>query len=148
DIFDLQDRIAGRVIGGIAPSLERAEIERVKRKSGNLQAYDYFLRCRANWHLMSAESNREALELARNAVELDPDFALGHGAIALSHCHARSFGWMIDEVNELAEADRAIHRALELDRGDANVLTYCGQTALIAFRRVEESAALLDQAVV
>src|SRR6201999_3705268 len=48
DIFELQDKVASRVIGGIAPSLELAEIGRAKRKTGNLQAYDYLLRCRAN----------------------------------------------------------------------------------------------------
>src|SRR5262250_1995633 len=39
DIFDLQDQVASRVVGRIAPSLERAEVERVKKKTDNLQAY-------------------------------------------------------------------------------------------------------------
>src|SRR3981189_177567 len=45
DIFELQDQIAMSVVGAIAPQLERAEIERAKRKpTGNLSAYDYCLR--------------------------------------------------------------------------------------------------------
>ncbi|MGC2774935.1 MAG: winged helix-turn-helix domain-containing protein, partial [Bradyrhizobium sp.] len=39
DIFELQDRIAADVVGNIAPELERAEIERAKRKpTENLNA--------------------------------------------------------------------------------------------------------------
>jgi TolB-like protein len=45
DIFDLQDQVTSRVIGAIFPQLERAEIERAKRKpTESLQAYDYYLR--------------------------------------------------------------------------------------------------------
>ncbi len=45
DIFELQDQIAASVVGAIAPQLERAEIERAKRKpTDSLDAYDYYLR--------------------------------------------------------------------------------------------------------
>jgi TolB-like protein len=41
DIFELQDQMAGSVVGAIAPQLERAEIERAKRKpTESLDAYD------------------------------------------------------------------------------------------------------------
>ena len=45
DVFALQDDIALSVVGAIAPSLRRAEIERVKRKRpDSLDAYDLVLR--------------------------------------------------------------------------------------------------------
>jgi len=45
DIFELQDQVAASVVGAIAPQLERAEIERAKRKpTEHLGAYDYYLR--------------------------------------------------------------------------------------------------------
>ena len=44
DIFELQDQITAQVIGAIAPRLELAEIERARRKTTNLDAYDYYLR--------------------------------------------------------------------------------------------------------
>ena len=41
DIFELQDQLAASVVGAIAPQLERAEIERAKRKpTESLDAYD------------------------------------------------------------------------------------------------------------
>ena len=51
DIFELQDQLTASVVGAIAPQLERAEIERAKRKpTGSLDAYDYYLRGMANLH--------------------------------------------------------------------------------------------------
>ena len=51
DIFDLQDQVASRVAGAIAPRLEAAEIERVKGKpTASLDAYDHFLRGVAGLH--------------------------------------------------------------------------------------------------
>src|SRR5262249_38800271 len=45
DIFDLQDQVTASVVGAIAPKLEQAEIERVRRKpTESRDAYDYYLR--------------------------------------------------------------------------------------------------------
>jgi adenylate cyclase len=147
DIFELQDKVASSVIGGIAPSLELAEIGRAKRKTADLQAYDYLLRCRANLYRITFEANREALVQAREAIALDPDFALGHAIIALVCNQAWSFGWIADKCLEVEDAHRAIRRALELDRNDASVLAWCGQTLLFPLGHIEEGSALLDQAI-
>ena len=45
DVFELQDRITESVVAVIEPNLQRAEIERLKRKPvSNLDAYDLMLR--------------------------------------------------------------------------------------------------------
>jgi TolB-like protein len=45
DIFDLQDQVTESVVGAIAPALEKAEIERAKRKpTESLDAYGRYLR--------------------------------------------------------------------------------------------------------
>ena len=62
DIFELQDQVTEAVVGAIAPQLERAEIERAKRKpTESLDAYDYYLRGMAHLHLGSRESIDAAL---------------------------------------------------------------------------------------
>src|SRR5262249_27884694 len=44
DLFDLQDKIAEGVVGAIEPSIQKAEIARVRRKRPeNLDAYDFYL---------------------------------------------------------------------------------------------------------
>src|SRR5262249_28846226 len=50
NIFDLQDQLVTRVVGAIAPQLEKAEIERAKREpTSNPAAYDFYLRGLACW---------------------------------------------------------------------------------------------------
>src|SRR5207244_9428392 len=60
DIFDLQDRITSSVVGAIAPTLERTEIERAKRKpTESLDAYDYYLRGMASFYQGSKQGLSE-----------------------------------------------------------------------------------------
>jgi TolB-like protein/class 3 adenylate cyclase/Tfp pilus assembly protein PilF len=146
DIFDMQDQVTARVIGAIGPTLELVEIERAKRKTGNLEAYDYYLRSWAALYRYSRESTDEAMTLLRKAVELDPEFALAHATMATCYLSRRVFEWVVDPGAEAAEAERAARRALELDRSDARVLTYSGYTLVLLTGRGDEGLAHLDQA--
>src|SRR5947207_1396108 len=68
----------------IAPKLEQAEIERVKRKpTESLDAYDCFLRGLAGLHQWSRDGNEEALAHFYRAIELDPNFAAADGLRSL-----------------------------------------------------------------
>ena len=97
DIFELQDQVAESVVGAIAPQLERAEIERAKRKpTESLDAYDYYLRGMANFHRGTREAIDEALALFHKAIELDPDFASAYGMAAWCHFWRKVNGWMTD----------------------------------------------------
>ena len=124
DIFELQDRITSQVIGAIAPRLELAEIERARRKTTNLDAYDYYLRAWAAIYRFSAEGSKEALALLEKAIALDPEFALAYATQAVCYFSRRAFSWSDDPANEAAEASRTAQRAMELDSSDARVLTY------------------------
>jgi len=147
DVFELQDQVASCVIGGIVPPLFKEEIDRARRKLGNLRAYDYCLRSWAGVRGLTAEGSVDALALAREAIALDPAFALGHATVAFILHHRRAFGWGSDPAGELQEAARAVRRALELDRTDPRVLVWCGETLVMSLGRLQEGAALLDEAV-
>jgi TolB-like protein/class 3 adenylate cyclase len=147
DIFSLQDQITSSVIGGLTPSLDAAEIERVSRKIGNLQAYDCYLRSLAAIYRYSADASEEALAYARKAVALDPDFALGHLAIIDALLIRWSFRWTTDQAADALEAERAVRHALDLDRSDARILAFAGQATIVILGRIDEGAGLLDEAV-
>src|SRR5262249_331660 len=71
DIFELQDQVAERVVGAMTPKLERAEIERAKRKpTESLDAYDYYLRGMTHFHQGTKEAMGEALPLFNKAIAL------------------------------------------------------------------------------
>ncbi len=148
DIFDLQDRVTSSVIGAISPQLQRAEIERAQHKpTGNLAAYDYYLRSLAGLYRPTREETDEALRLARIASDLDPEFALSYAAGAQCHVQRKAFGWSSHAAEEIAETRRLARRAIELDNDDPSVLARAGFALAFVLGEVEEGAALCSRAM-
>jgi adenylate cyclase len=134
DIFDLQDQVTTGVINAIAPRLEKAEIERAKRKPiESLDAYDYYLRGIENLHQRTRPAAEEALRLFYLAIELDPHFAAAYGMAAWCYVVRRSQGWVIDPAEDKGEGARLAKRALELGKDDAVALSVgsCAHTYFV-----------------
>ena len=150
DIFDLQDQVTASVVGAIAPTLEKAEIDRAKRKpTESLDAYDYYLRGLAShYKIASRQANAEALSLFNRAIELDPDFASAYGRAASCYMDRRSNGWMTDLASESAEVARLAQRAVELGKDDAIALATSGWALVYVVRDVDAGAAFIDRALV
>src|SRR5262245_26478668 len=130
DVFDLQDRVATSVVGAIAPRMEKAEIERVRRKpTESLDSYDYYLRGMASYHsppFANRASTTEALRLFRRAIDLDAAFATAYAMAAYCYVMRKGSGHMADPVGESAEAARLAHRAIELGQDDAHAISTGG----------------------
>jgi TolB-like protein/class 3 adenylate cyclase/tetratricopeptide (TPR) repeat protein len=148
DVFDLQDQVTTNVVGAIAPTLERAEIERAKRKpTESLDAYDYFLRGMANVHQWTSDANDEALRMFRTAIELDPDFASAYGMAAWCYTWRWINRWTINRAQETAEATRLARRAVDLGTDDAVALCMGGYALAFVAHDLDGGAALIDHAL-
>jgi TolB-like protein/class 3 adenylate cyclase len=150
DIFDLQDQVTESVVGAIEPAVEKAEIERARRKpTGSLDAYTLYLRGLARFYqFASRQTNDEALRLFNSAIELDPDFASAYGRAAVCYVHAKISGWISGTANEIAEVARLAQRAVELGKDDAIALAASGFALVHIVRDLEVGAALIDRALV
>ena len=150
DIFDLQDQVTESVVGAIAPALEKAEIERARRKpTESLDAYALYLRGLSRFYqVASRQANEEALRLFNSAIELDPDFASAYGRAA--HCYAigRANGWISVTPNEIAEVIRLAQRAVELGKDDPMALAAGGWALTVVVRDLDVGAGLIDRALV
>jgi adenylate cyclase len=148
DIFDLQDQVTESVVGAIAPAVEKAEIERARRKpTESLDAYALYLRGLAAFYQFgNRQANEEALRLFNSAIELDPDFASAYGRATSCYVWAKTNGWISDTANEIAEVKRLAHRAVELGKDDAIALAASGHAYVV--RDLEVGAALIDRALV
>ncbi|QZP31019.1 winged helix-turn-helix domain-containing tetratricopeptide repeat protein [Pseudomonas sp. DR48] len=147
DIFELQDQITQSVVGAIAPQLERAEIERAKRKpTESLDAYDYYLRAMAKLHNGTREALDQALPLFYKSIELDPEFASAYGMAAWCYFWRKLNGWMADRTLEIAEGVRLARLAVSLGRDDAVALTRGGHALSHLAGEVDGGIALLDRA--
>jgi TolB-like protein/class 3 adenylate cyclase/Tfp pilus assembly protein PilF len=149
DIFDLQDRITLGVVGPIAPRLERAEIERAKRKpTESLDAYDYYLRGVADLQTITKQSNETALKQFYRAIEIDPNFASALAMAARCYTLRKTNRWMVDPAQERAEAIRLARRAIEVGKDDAVALCYAGYALVHAAYELESGAAIIQRAIV
>jgi TolB-like protein len=148
DIFELQDQVTEAVVGAIAPQLERAEIDRAKRKpTESLDAYDYYLRGMAHLHLGSRESIGAALGQFNHALMRDPNFASAYAMAAWCYFWRKVNGWLTDRPGEIAEGARLARRAVDLGRDDAVALTRGGHALAILTGDVAGGIALLDRAL-
>jgi TolB-like protein/class 3 adenylate cyclase len=149
DIFELQDQVTESVVGAIAPQLERAEIERAKRKpTDSLDAYDYYLCGMTNLHRGTRESIDEALTQFSLALTFDPSYASAHAMAAWCHVWRKVNGWMSDRPGEIAEGARLARRAVELGGDDAVALTRGGHAVAHLAGDVDGGIALIDSALV
>jgi adenylate cyclase len=150
DIFDLQDQVTESVVGAIAPAVEKAEIERAKRKpTESLDAYALYLRGLARFYQFAGRQvNDEALRWFNSAIEIDPDFASAYARAAACHAYARGNGWISATGNEIAEVTRLAQRAVELGKDDAMALAASAWALAFVVRDLEAGAGLIDRALV
>jgi tetratricopeptide (TPR) repeat protein len=146
EIFDFQDDIREQIVSALQLSLTPTERALVKRKSTNsVEAYDLYLKGRANFYRFTPTHLPEAVMCFENAIEIDPDFADAYGY--LSYCHFS--GWVqmyagfedsLERANELAE------RGVSLDGTSAIALTRLGWVQAYV-RQYDEGVANLEKAI-
>jgi TolB-like protein len=148
DVFDLQDQMTARVVGAIEPRLQRAEIERAGRKpTESHDAYDYFLRGMASFHLLNRDSLLEAVRLFVRATELDRNYAAPYGMASWSGGLRNNHGWIVDRENEIADSVRLARRAVALGKDDPTALWSGGLSLAYLAKEVEAGAAYIDRAL-
>src|SRR5579872_1488117 len=149
DIFELQDQVTESVVGAIAPAIEKAEIDRAKRKpTDNLDAYNLFLRGAAKiYQFGNRQALEEALLYSRKAAEIDPDFASAYAATAACHVAAKAYGWSAGTPDEVIEVKRLAQRAIALGKDDAWVLTCSGWCLAYFAGDMLAGSSLIDRAL-
>jgi TolB-like protein len=149
DIFDLQDQVTANVVNAIGAKLERAEIERAKRKpTDSLDAYDYYLRGMASFYRRTKEDVSEALRLSYKAIEIDREFSSAYGLAAWCYFFRMVNGWMTDRAQEAAEATRLAYRVAELGDDDAVALSFSAVVLGYVANDAEAGVVLIDRALV
>jgi TolB-like protein/class 3 adenylate cyclase len=132
DVFELQDQVTTSVVGQLVAQVEFAEAERAKRKpTASLDAYDCYLRGRANIWKWSKAGIEEAQTYFTKAIELDEGFAIACAFAGQMYVLRKQNRWMADVEKESAEAIRLARRAIEL--GPLDDLALCMGGFVLAF---------------
>lgn len=119
DIFAVQDDVTQQIVDALAINLTEGDRQRLApERTGNIEAYDYFLRGRELWHRLTKETNIAARDLLQRAIELDPNFASAHAFLALTHLLDYLNGWSPSPPNSREQAEELARRAVALDDRD------------------------------
>lgn len=146
DIFELQDQIVTRVVGAIAPQLEKAEIDRAKQgATGDLAAYDLYLRGLAHWNRWTGEDNAKALQCFCAAIEKDRDYSTAYGLAVSCHLLGKAGGW-ISRIDG-KEVARLVDRAADVGTDDPVALCWAGHALAFFFKEVDRALLLIDRAL-
>ena len=143
DVFAVQDEIARSIAAALRVRLLPAEAEAISRPpTGDMEAYQLYLRGRQLFHRRTEQSFELARRLFAQAAALDPGFARAHAAAA--ECDASLYlyygaGLPVEDTLARAEA------ALALEPGLAAAYVARG-LVLVAQRRFGEAERVFERA--
>jgi len=118
DIFAVQAELAAAVVGAIIPAARGAVAETAPPPTTDIDAYDLLLLARTKLNTRDRDQVREAIALAEQAIEHDPQFARAHALLGHALLFERIIGFRFDATDDAADlrrAEAAIFRALSLD---------------------------------
>ncbi|CAN5121814.1 hypothetical protein BH20VER2_BH20VER2_07340 [soil metagenome] len=86
DVFSVQEAIARKVADALALSLSGEEKERLaKRETQNVGAYQLYMTGRYHWAKLTPPELTKAIGFFRQAIALDPQYALAYAGLADSY---------------------------------------------------------------
>jgi hypothetical protein len=116
DVFAVQDEIAESVATSLRGSvLSRREKQGLQRPQTGADAYEYYLRGRQTLPRMTQADLQASREMFERAIGLDAGY--GPAWAGLATVHATLYEWFGATQDDLAGAERASRRALELAPG-------------------------------
>ncbi len=115
DIFTVQDSISQKIIGSLALQLTGEERNQLTKKyTADTEAYQLYLKGRYFWNKLTPEGFEKSLEFYRQAIDIDPNYALAYAGLADSYNLLGSYGVLpLKESHPKARA--AAEKALEID---------------------------------
>ena len=109
DVFAVQDEVTQNIVNALALKLTEPEQRSLEEAtSGNVEAYDLLLRGLREAGIQTKENNQRAKDFYRRAIEADPKYGRGYGALAIALARDVNRGWA---DNPAYNRDRALEMA-------------------------------------
>lgn len=139
DIFAVQDSISEQVVRALMLGLSGEQQRHLnKRHTENPEAYRLYLKGRWHWSRFTEEEMKRGMECYRQAIELDPNYALAYTGLADAYATLHYNGYL--PLEEAAPRHVALaEKALQLDATLAEA--HCSMAfAVIVYERDWERA--------
>ena len=148
DLFALQDKLTVQLTQALAIRVTQAEQRRVFAKpTESLEAYDCVLRARPVLSSPERAGIVGARARLRRAIQLDPNYAAAHAALAETFYIAVSMGWAESPTEFLDQAEKWADKALKLDDTEVRAHVILGRIHIF-YHRYAEAEAEMDRALV
>ena len=148
DLFDLQERIATRIVWSVAPHVHEAELKRALRKRPeNMNAYDLLMQAIDLIYRMNFVDFSRARGLLGQAIAADDRFSAAYAYASLWHIHNVIQGWTNDQEADRIEAAGLAAAAVARDPADGFALAICGHAKGVLFRDYDAAREFFDRAL-
>src|SRR5215210_2165163 len=126
DVLQIEDSISEKVASALLPQLTGDEKRQLsKRGTDSSEAFEAYLRGRYYWSSYTEVGLKKALECYKQAIQLDPDYALAYTGIADYYNWLGVFG-IRPFAETSAAAKQAAAKAVELDSSSAEAYSALG----------------------
>jgi len=114
-LVNLEGEVSAEIASALSIELtDEQEVELFKSPTDNPDAYRLYLQGRHFWNQRSADGLRQSADFYRQAVDLDPGYALAWSGLADSYLML--FAWGLERPQEVMSMARAAaERAIDLD---------------------------------
>jgi TolB-like protein/cytochrome c-type biogenesis protein CcmH/NrfG len=134
EVFEVQEELTRRIVGSLAPFIEEAEREKVRRRPENFGAYEIAIRAHVKgydgFRNFDPDVIEEAIADARLALSIDPRSVMA--LVALSFCQWQRVAQGVAEASDAwKEGMEAANRAIDADPNDC--MGYVTKAVLLAF---------------
>ena len=116
-----------------------------RKPTERLDAYDLYLRALAQSYRYNEEGFREAVVLARQALEIDPSYAPAAALVGWCYWNRRYQGWGAVSDEEVTAGVRLARQALEAGRDDPDTASLAAVTLLAFAGETSMAEAAVDR---
>ena len=116
DFFQVQDEITLKIVNALQVKLTEGGRDYVfKSRTNNLKAWAAYMRGYKLYEKFTKEDNTRAMELAKQAIVLDPDYATAYGGAAWCYLIEYLYGWSNDPEGSLRSAEEFARKSISID---------------------------------
>jgi serine/threonine-protein kinase len=131
DIFSVQDEMAQEISGKLRLKLSGEEQKRLtKRHTENTEAYQLYMKGRYFWNKRTQEGLQKGMDFFRQAIDLDPNYALAYAGLADSYSFL-GLHRVVAPAEILPQAKAAAQKALAIDDSLAEAHTSLAYVKMI-----------------
>jgi TolB-like protein/tetratricopeptide (TPR) repeat protein len=124
---DLSAKLRGQSVGDQPPQVGRAG-------TNNAEAYRLYLEGRQLWYARSTEGLKKSIDLFKQAIAADPNYALAYAGLADTYNVGPSYDIGISSAQAALLSDEAARKALQLDNSIPEAHASLAMSMAIAYK--------------